>query len=57
MLILLYIRYYVGYKLASSNKSFVFETVDISKESGKEHHLDIQNLKYVFLKTAKVSNS
>nr|XP_037870637.1 Down syndrome cell adhesion molecule-like protein Dscam2 isoform X50 [Bombyx mori] len=37
--------YYVGYKLASSNKSFVFETVDISKESGKEHHLDIQNLK------------
>ncbi|XP_013136799.1 PREDICTED: LOW QUALITY PROTEIN: Down syndrome cell adhesion molecule-like protein Dscam2 [Papilio polytes] len=38
-------RYYVGYKLASSNKSFVFETVDISKESGKEHHLDILNLK------------
>ncbi|XP_059046519.1 cell adhesion molecule Dscam2 isoform X36 [Achroia grisella] len=37
--------YYVGYKLASSNKSFVFETVDISKESGKEHHLDISNLK------------
>ncbi|CAB3223434.1 unnamed protein product [Arctia plantaginis] len=37
--------YYVGYKLASSNKSFVFETVDISKESGKEHHLDIMNLK------------
>ncbi|XP_048007664.1 Down syndrome cell adhesion molecule-like protein Dscam2 isoform X34 [Leguminivora glycinivorella] len=37
--------YYVGYKLASSNKSFVFETVDISKESGKEHHLDITNLK------------
>ncbi|XP_063893576.1 cell adhesion molecule Dscam1 isoform X43 [Helicoverpa armigera] len=37
--------YYVGYKLASSNKSFVFETVDISKESGKEHHLDILNLK------------
>nr|XP_026486001.1 Down syndrome cell adhesion molecule-like protein Dscam2 isoform X24 [Vanessa tameamea] len=37
--------YYVGYKLASSNKSFVFETVDISKESGKEHHLDIFNLK------------
>ncbi|VVD03839.1 unnamed protein product [Leptidea sinapis] len=37
--------YYVGYKLASSNKSYVFETVDISKESGKEHHLDILNLK------------
>ncbi|KAL0880928.1 hypothetical protein ABMA27_002096 [Loxostege sticticalis] len=37
--------YYVGYKLGSSNKSFVFETVDISKESGKEHHLDILNLK------------
>ncbi|XP_048480585.1 Down syndrome cell adhesion molecule-like protein Dscam2 isoform X25 [Plutella xylostella] len=37
--------YYVGYKLGSSNKSFVYETVDISKESGKEHNLDIMNLK------------
>lgn len=37
--------YYVGHRPSSVNKSFVFETVDISKESGKEHHLDIVNLK------------
>lgn len=37
--------YYVGYKLASSDKPYLFETVDFSKEEGKEHHLQIGNLK------------
>lgn len=40
--------YYVGYKQSSlvENK-FVFETVEFSKEEGKEHYLEIFNLKYV----------
>ncbi|XP_075224355.1 Down syndrome cell adhesion molecule 1 isoform X5 [Lycorma delicatula] len=37
--------YYVGYKLTSSDKPFLFETVEFSKEEGKEHHLQIANLK------------
>lgn len=39
--------YYVGYKLSSSgpDKPYVFETVEFNKEDGKEHHLDIHNLK------------
>ncbi|XP_015436891.1 PREDICTED: Down syndrome cell adhesion molecule-like protein Dscam2 [Dufourea novaeangliae] len=37
--------YYVGYKLSSSDKPYMFETVDFSKEDGKEHHLQIMNLK------------
>ncbi|KAG8223601.1 hypothetical protein J437_LFUL004125, partial [Ladona fulva] len=37
--------YYVGYKLASSDQPFLFETVKFSKEEGKEHHLQIANLK------------
>ena len=37
--------YYVGYKLASSDKPYLFETVEFSKEEGKEHHLQIGNLK------------
>lgn len=37
--------YYVGYKLASTEKPYLFETVEFSKEEGKEHHLHIQNLK------------
>lgn len=37
--------YYVGYKLASSEKPYLFETVEFSKEEGKEHHLQITNLK------------
>ncbi|XP_021929576.1 Down syndrome cell adhesion molecule-like protein Dscam2 isoform X2 [Zootermopsis nevadensis] len=37
--------YYVGYKLASSDKPYLFETVEFSKEEGKEHHLQISNLK------------
>lgn len=38
--------YYVGYKQSSlvENK-FVFETVEFSKEEGKEHYLEILNLK------------
>lgn len=39
--------YYVGYKLASSEKPYLFETVEFSKEEGKEHHLQIGNLKLV----------
>lgn len=31
--------YYVGYKLASSDKPYLFETVEFSREEGKEHHL------------------
>ncbi|XP_076390040.1 Down syndrome cell adhesion molecule 1 isoform X17 [Megachile rotundata] len=37
--------YYVGYRLSSSDKPYMFETVDFSKEDGKEHHLQIMNLK------------
>ncbi|XP_035704480.1 Down syndrome cell adhesion molecule-like protein Dscam2 isoform X15 [Folsomia candida] len=37
--------YYVGYKLASSDKPYLFETVEFSREVGKEHHLMISNLK------------
>ncbi|XP_046664820.1 Down syndrome cell adhesion molecule-like protein Dscam2 isoform X1 [Homalodisca vitripennis] len=37
--------YYVGYKLTSSDKPYLFETVEFSKEEGKEHHLQIGNLK------------
>ncbi|XP_065340864.1 cell adhesion molecule Dscam1 isoform X20 [Cloeon dipterum] len=37
--------YYVGYKLSSSDKPYLFETVEFSKEEGKEHHLQIAELK------------
>ncbi|XP_043478437.1 Down syndrome cell adhesion molecule-like protein Dscam2 isoform X29 [Leptopilina heterotoma] len=37
--------YYVGYRLSSSEKPYMFETVEFSKEDGKEHHLQITNLK------------
>ncbi|KAK7868985.1 hypothetical protein R5R35_013907 [Gryllus longicercus] len=37
--------YYVGYKLASSESPYLFETVEFSKEEGKEHHLKIDQLK------------
>ncbi|KYN03354.1 hypothetical protein ALC62_05746 [Cyphomyrmex costatus] len=36
--------YYVGYR-QSSDKPYMFETVDFSKEDTKEHHLQIANLK------------
>lgn len=40
--------YYVGYKQSSLvDNKFVFETVEFSKEEGKEHYLEIFNLKYV----------
>lgn len=38
--------YYVGYKQSSLvDNKFVFETVEFSKEEGKEHYLEILNLK------------
>ncbi|XP_044595814.1 Down syndrome cell adhesion molecule-like protein Dscam2 isoform X7 [Cotesia glomerata] len=37
--------YYVGYRLSSSEKPYMFETVEFSKEDNKEHHLQILNLK------------
>nr|XP_024214189.1 Down syndrome cell adhesion molecule-like protein Dscam2 isoform X38 [Halyomorpha halys] len=37
--------YYVGYKLSNSDKPYLFETVEFSKEEGKEHHLLINSLK------------
>ncbi|XP_053593564.1 cell adhesion molecule Dscam2 isoform X30 [Microplitis demolitor] len=37
--------YYVGYRLSTSEKPYMFETVEFSKEDGKEHHLQIMNLK------------
>ncbi|XP_068899438.1 cell adhesion molecule Dscam1 isoform X32 [Tenebrio molitor] len=37
--------YYVGYRLANSDKPYLFETVEFSREEGKEHHLKISNLK------------
>ncbi|XP_076062140.1 Down syndrome cell adhesion molecule 1 isoform X8 [Oratosquilla oratoria] len=36
--------YLVGYRLASSNNTYIFETVEFSKEMGKEHHLTISKL-------------
>ncbi|KAK3862534.1 hypothetical protein Pcinc_031611 [Petrolisthes cinctipes] len=36
--------YQVGYRLASANTSYVYETVEFSKEMGKEHHLVISKL-------------
>lgn len=40
--------YYVGYKQSSLvDNKFVFETVEFSKEEGKEHYLEIFNLKWV----------
>ncbi|XP_068224097.1 cell adhesion molecule Dscam1 isoform X19 [Palaemon carinicauda] len=36
--------YQVGYRLAASNNSYVYETVEFSKEMGKEHHLVISKL-------------
>lgn len=42
--------YYVGYKLASSDKPYFFETVEFSKEEGKEHHLTV-NISYLFVET------
>lgn len=39
--------YYVGYKVALSDKPYLYETVEFSQEEGKEHHLLIQGLKYV----------
>ncbi|XP_018577230.1 Down syndrome cell adhesion molecule-like protein Dscam2 isoform X15 [Anoplophora glabripennis] len=38
--------YFVGYKLANSDKPYLFETVEFLREDeGKEHHLKISNLK------------
>ncbi|XP_017784824.1 PREDICTED: Down syndrome cell adhesion molecule-like protein Dscam2 isoform X11 [Nicrophorus vespilloides] len=37
--------YYVGYKLASADKPYVFDTVEFSRVEGSEHHLLITNLK------------
>jgi hypothetical protein len=38
--------YYVGYKQSSLvDSKFVFETVEFSKEEGKEHYFEILNLK------------
>ncbi|XP_049833935.1 Down syndrome cell adhesion molecule-like protein Dscam2 isoform X22 [Schistocerca gregaria] len=37
--------YYVGYKAASADTPYLFETVEFSKEEGKEHHLQITDLK------------
>ncbi|XP_025152792.1 Down syndrome cell adhesion molecule-like protein Dscam2 isoform X42 [Harpegnathos saltator] len=36
--------YYVGHR-QSSDKPYMFETVEFAKEDGKEHHLQIMNLK------------
>ncbi|XP_065563443.1 cell adhesion molecule Dscam1-like isoform X11 [Artemia franciscana] len=37
--------YYVGYKLGSSDKPFLFETVEFNRDHSKEHSLQINNLK------------
>ncbi|XP_037949176.1 Down syndrome cell adhesion molecule-like protein Dscam2 [Teleopsis dalmanni] len=37
--------YYVGYKLSNTNSSFVFETVNFLTEEGKEHNLELSNLR------------
>ncbi|XP_046809330.1 Down syndrome cell adhesion molecule-like protein Dscam2 [Lucilia cuprina] len=37
--------YYVGYKLSNTNSSYVFETVNFVTEEGKEHNLELNNLR------------
>ncbi|XP_054089352.1 cell adhesion molecule Dscam2 isoform X45 [Zeugodacus cucurbitae] len=37
--------YYVGYKLSNTNSSYVFETVNFLTEEGKEHSLELNNLR------------
>ncbi|XP_055385728.1 cell adhesion molecule Dscam2 isoform X15 [Condylostylus longicornis] len=37
--------YYVGYRLSSSNTTYIFETVNFATEEGKEHSLDLTNLR------------
>ncbi|XP_037917664.1 Down syndrome cell adhesion molecule-like protein Dscam2 isoform X4 [Hermetia illucens] len=37
--------YYVGYRLANTNNSYVFEDVNFSTEEGKEHSLELSHLK------------
>lgn len=37
--------YYVGYKLSNTNSSYVFETVNFLTEEGKEHNLELNNLR------------
>ncbi|KAM7342887.1 Down syndrome cell adhesion molecule 1 isoform 17-T19 [Cochliomyia hominivorax] len=37
--------YYVGYKLSNTNSSYVFETVNFVTEEGKEHNLELHNLR------------
>lgn len=37
--------YYVGFKQTSTNSSFIYETVNYLTEDGKEHSLDLTNLK------------
>ncbi|XP_055694224.1 cell adhesion molecule Dscam2 isoform X11 [Lutzomyia longipalpis] len=37
--------YYVGYRLTSTNSSYIYETVNYVTEEGKEHSLELNNLK------------
>ncbi|XP_037886827.1 Down syndrome cell adhesion molecule-like protein Dscam2 isoform X2 [Glossina fuscipes] len=37
--------YYVGYKLSNTNSSYIIETVNFLTEEGKEHSLELNNLR------------
>ncbi|XP_059621855.1 cell adhesion molecule Dscam2 [Phlebotomus argentipes] len=37
--------YYVGYRLSSTNSSYIYETVNYVTEEGKEHSLELNNLR------------
>ncbi|XP_017867796.1 PREDICTED: Down syndrome cell adhesion molecule-like protein Dscam2 isoform X3 [Drosophila arizonae] len=37
--------YYVGYKLSNTNSSYIFETINFITEEGKEHSLELNNLR------------
>ncbi|XP_030381731.1 Down syndrome cell adhesion molecule-like protein Dscam2 isoform X2 [Scaptodrosophila lebanonensis] len=37
--------YYIGYRLTNVNSSYVFETVNFLTEEGKEHNLELTNLR------------
>ncbi|XP_062130676.1 cell adhesion molecule Dscam2 isoform X22 [Drosophila sulfurigaster albostrigata] len=37
--------YYVGYKLSNTNSSYIFETINFITEEGKEHNLELNNLR------------
>lgn len=49
--------YYVGVKPIVSKEPYHFETVEFSRELGKEHQLNILNLKYLSLNDIRLKST